>query len=771
MTTLYDFLIMLGNTPIGRKNSFFETHKEFFVKLENERKTNQSFFKDNHQASFEAYKHLYNSENVKFGPIIALINILLAHRQRNINFSVIKALMVGFMDFLKTEDEIKGFENYQILFHDNSFEMNPNEILFMCTPLKLPELKNKENFIKITNSLLIEKSDTKLDIAIKMVCKLKLQPLFNIKDLCLRALRAGLAELIDNLVENDVQLAEFCLKNMKPETDGKVMKNIIKSRGIDPKLYPKLLTYQRESLFRYLFKTGDVEKAELITKSTDTNADMEVLVNFLIKTGHKDNAFSIYSRNKSMITTPSLLQKIKELQNPIYIENSLIANDAFLPLSVIQGVKDNFLTWADFGVTEDAYRFIDTKNLAEGIDLLKNGKILGLDCEFFSNDCTNFNLTRISTLQVFDSKIIAIYDCKNLVGNKEFFEALKNCLEDPNIIKIGHSFSTDLQLLEETFPFGKITPSNLNNVETMIPTKLTMGLASMCDRFFNKKLCKKEQTGPWGNRPLRKAQVHYAGLDSIVLIEMYRKITTMIEADKQNLFSGEKGVKVEDPILIKEDPLIPAEEIQTGDNIQKESVDFQIEQYQDVEVEEQPEIIVVPAESDIPAKPLYYRAPTEQSMKYSAFLVDQTNLKLIFALRNIGINADTVKSTLPDVIVERAVSQNRAIITLKKYFPTSKGGYILTLDSRNTDDQISEIISHFNLKISKENLMSRCVKCNSSELIIVDSSTADQFMEKSNIIKPKEVTEYWMCNECNQVYWEGGQFKKAKNQYSKFINS
>lgn len=46
----------------------------------------------------------------------------------------------------------------------------------------------------------------------------------------------------------------------------------------------------------------------------------------------------------------------------------------------------------------------------------------------------------------------------------------------------------------------------------------------MCSQILKKKLCKFNQVSDWESRPLRKAQIHYAALDAVVVFELYWKM-------------------------------------------------------------------------------------------------------------------------------------------------------------------------------------------------------------------------------------------------------
>ena len=49
-------------------------------------------------------------------------------------------------------------------------------------------------------------------------------------------------------------------------------------------------------------------------------------------------------------------------------------------------------------------------------------------------------------------------------------------------------------------------------------------LSFICLKVLGKNMSKFEQVSDWNSRPLRKAQIHYAALDSFVLILIYKKI-------------------------------------------------------------------------------------------------------------------------------------------------------------------------------------------------------------------------------------------------------
>ena len=46
----------------------------------------------------------------------------------------------------------------------------------------------------------------------------------------------------------------------------------------------------------------------------------------------------------------------------------------------------------------------------------------------------------------------------------------------------------------------------------------------MCNEVLGVDLCKYEQCSFWENRPLKQSQIHYAAIDALVCITLYKKI-------------------------------------------------------------------------------------------------------------------------------------------------------------------------------------------------------------------------------------------------------
>lgn len=56
------------------------------------------------------------------------------------------------------------------------------------------------------------------------------------------------------------------------------------------------------------------------------------------------------------------------------------------------------------------------------------------------------------------------------------------------------------------------------------PKEKKFNLSYICEVVFAKRLSKYEQCSGWKNRPLRRAQLHYAALDCVAPYKIYEKL-------------------------------------------------------------------------------------------------------------------------------------------------------------------------------------------------------------------------------------------------------
>jgi uncharacterized protein with PIN domain len=72
------------------------------------------------------------------------------------------------------------------------------------------------------------------------------------------------------------------------------------------------------------------------------------------------------------------------------------------------------------------------------------------------------------------------------------------------------------------------------------------------------------------------------------------------------------------------------------------------------------------------------------------------------------------------------------------------------------------VIKLLGMKISKRDLLSRCVKCNDPTLKAITFEDAMQSLKWDNQDET-EIKEFWQCAGCKQIYWEGGNFENGQS--------
>ncbi|EPS71795.1 hypothetical protein M569_02957 [Genlisea aurea] len=156
------------------------------------------------------------------------------------------------------------------------------------------------------------------------------------------------------------------------------------------------------------------------------------------------------------------------------------------------------------------------------------------------------------------------------------------------------------------------------------------------------------------------------------------------------------------------------------------------------------------------------------------FLCDVMVEGLAKHLRCVGIDSAIPVSTKPDArdLIEQARKEKRVILTrdlkLLKYGYLI-GNQIYRIKSLLKNDQLVEVMETFKLKISEDQLMSRCSKCNGR--FIQKALTSEEAVEAAKGLQviPKCLfnrnLEFWQCEDCHQIYWEGTQYQNAVQKF------
>jgi ribonuclease D len=134
----------------------------------------------------------------------------------------------------------------------------------------------------------------------------------------------------------------------------------------------------------------------------------------------------------------------------------------------------------------------------------------------------------VSIIQLAAPSRIYLFDYQHLRSHPPFIDFFVQLMEDPRIVKVGHTFSSDLQYLGKNFPkeFScKAVVDIAKLFKELYPQELYTSLAYLTQKFIGKQLCKYEQRSNWARRPLKKTQLYYAALDADVCLAIYRHLS------------------------------------------------------------------------------------------------------------------------------------------------------------------------------------------------------------------------------------------------------
>ncbi|KAJ0962124.1 hypothetical protein J5N97_029952 [Dioscorea zingiberensis] len=350
--------------------------------------------------------------------------------------------------------------------------------------------------------------------------------------------------------------------------------------------------------------------------------------------------------------------------------------------------------------------------------------------------------------------------------------------------------------------------------------KDTKSLATICEEVLDISLSKELQTSDWSFRPLNEEQLSYAAADAYYLLEIFavfqRKffiegsiasnavvgLTEILEdSEPSNNVLRTKFCKASDMIKssvlkchLSNCPAITPTFVPSHKSVPSldECILTIIRKYSER---------IVLTESD--KKPTGSRrkgkrqssvskkskahleidgnwqglAPWDSSFGGDGcprFLCDIMVEGLAKHLRCVGIDAAIPSSKKPEPrqLLDQAHREKRILLTrdsklLKHQYVIENQIYMVKSLLKN--DQLLEVIKTFQLKITEEQLMSRCTKCNGrfiqKPLTIEEAIAASKgFQVIPNCLFNRAI-EFWQCTDCKQLYWEGTQYQNAVQKF------
>lgn len=107
-----------------------------------------------------------------------------------------------------------------------------------------------------------------------------------------------------------------------------------------------------------------------------------------------------------------------------------------------------------------------------------------------------------------------------LAANVDFSNVLHPIFADPNLTKIFHSASHDIEVLSALWIVNNVYDTQMH--EMLISTKACVSYQNLVQKYLGKRLNKDYVISDWTKRPLSKSQLRYSVGDVTFLREIYR---------------------------------------------------------------------------------------------------------------------------------------------------------------------------------------------------------------------------------------------------------
>ncbi len=163
-----------------------------------------------------------------------------------------------------------------------------------------------------------------------------------------------------------------------------------------------------------------------------------------------------------------------------------------------------------------------TDTLAQLVERWSRCRAIGFDTEFVR---TRTYFPKLGLVQVGDPERVFLIDVVEI----DDLSPLAELLSDPRVIKVLHSPSEDLEVLQHTFGSYPEGIFDTQVAATLAGYGPTPGYQRLVEELFGVELPKAEQRSNWLRRPLTAAQIQYAGLDAAFLLPAHERLTADLE--------------------------------------------------------------------------------------------------------------------------------------------------------------------------------------------------------------------------------------------------
>lgn len=278
-----------------------------------------------------------------------------------------------------------------------------------------------------------------------------------------------------------------------------------------------------------------------------------VLFHFFLEQKNYRFALDLYHAHRERFITPEmetlykeiLLQKEEELldlishEDPESREKIQIPVPRTLKTHDVFGPKENCANLNDFGIGEKDVIMIDGKDkeaYEHAFETVNACNAVGISLKLTHNPVSN-NKAKVCILQIATPRQIILFDYFPLRKSTEldFGPKLQNFFQNHDIAKVSYDFNDEYEYLIED-RFGKMHCQEINSFVDLhgnAEVPKTETFRELLKKEMDLDFDRKEAISNWENRPLRKAQLHYAGIEPFLYGLLYKQyFPNAVKVDK-----------------------------------------------------------------------------------------------------------------------------------------------------------------------------------------------------------------------------------------------
>ncbi len=168
----------------------------------------------------------------------------------------------------------------------------------------------------------------------------------------------------------------------------------------------------------------------------------------------------------------------------------------------------------------------DDQSLREACAHWQQQPVLALDTEFMR---TETFYPEAGLIQLSDGRTVWLLDPLSISAWQPFAQ----WLESPNTLKVLHSCSEDLEVLQRLCAALPTPLFDTQLAAAFLGLGHSMGYARLVQEVLGLELPKGETRSDWLQRPLSEMQIRYAAEDTLHLFELYQALEARLDATKR----------------------------------------------------------------------------------------------------------------------------------------------------------------------------------------------------------------------------------------------